>query len=150
MMGGQRPWFARIRDVVDLPGLGTTLYRLNVSRPIVKSMAREHVCSDPDWLSGARLAAKLAVTRGSGARHASARFVSGGLDRVESRVAFLELARRANVPILLVFGNQTPPKSRAEMVAPAELPKVQIQGLATGKLAIYEEFREAVASAIMP
>ncbi len=35
------------------------------------------------------------------------------------------------------------------MVALAELPKVQIH-LAKGKLAIYEEFREAVASAIMP
>jgi pimeloyl-ACP methyl ester carboxylesterase len=150
MMGGQRPWFARIRDAVDLPGLGPILYRLNVSRPIIKKMAREHVYSDPDWLRGDRLAAKLAVTRGSGARHASARFVSGGLDRVESRAAFLELARRANVPILVVYGDQTPPKSRAEMVALAELPNVQIQRLAKGKLAIHEEFPEAVASAIKP
>src|SRR5882762_5044626 len=43
MMGGQRPWFARIRAAVDLPGLGPILYRLNVSRPIVTKMAKEHV-----------------------------------------------------------------------------------------------------------
>src|SRR3981081_4432295 len=57
MMGDQRPWFARIRDAVDLTGLGPILYRLNVSRFVVARMAREHVYSDPDWLGGDRLAA---------------------------------------------------------------------------------------------
>src|SRR5260221_3541732 len=127
MMGDQRPWFARIRDAVDLTGLGPILYRLNVSRFVVARMAREHVYSDPDWLGGDRLAAKLAVTRAPGARHGSVRFVSGGLDRVESRAAFLDLGRRANVPILVVYGDQTPPKSRAEMAALTELPNVGIQ-----------------------
>jgi pimeloyl-ACP methyl ester carboxylesterase len=150
MMGDQRPWFARIRDAVDLTGLGPILYRLNVSRFVVARMAREHVYSDPDWLGGDRLAAKLAVTRAPGARHGSVRFVSGGLDRVESRAAFLDLGRRANVPILVVYGDQTPPKSRAEMAALTELPNVGIQWLANGKLAIHEEFPEAVARSIEP
>ena len=35
MMGGQRPWFARVRHAVDLPAVGPLLYRLNVSRPIM-------------------------------------------------------------------------------------------------------------------
>jgi pimeloyl-ACP methyl ester carboxylesterase len=113
-------------------------------------MAREHVYSDPDWLGGNRLAAKLAVTRAPGARHGSVRFVSGGLDRVESRAAFLDLARRADVPILVVYGDQTPPKSRAEMVALTELPNVQARRLANGKLSIHEEFPEAVAGSIEP
>ena len=39
----------------------------------------------------------LAVTRASGARHASIRFVSGVLDRVASRAALLDLARRADL-----------------------------------------------------
>ena len=150
MLGGQRTWFARVRQAVDLPGLGPMLYRLNVSRPIIAKMAKEHVYSSPDWLGGDRLTEKLAVTRGPGARHASVRFVSGGLDRVESRAAFLDLARRSNVPILLIYGDQTPPRSRAEMEALAELPQVQVKRLAKGKLSIHEEFPEAVTSAIMP
>src|SRR5258708_30203293 len=150
MMGDQRPWFARIRDAVDLTGLGPILYRLNVSRFVVARMAREHVYSDPDWLGGDRLAAKLAVTRAPGARHGSVRFVSGGLDRVESRAAFLDLGRRADVPILVVYGDKAPPKSRAGMVALPELSNVEVQRLANGKLAIHEEFPEAVARAIRP
>ncbi len=113
-------------------------------------MAKEHVYSNPDWLGGDRLAAKLAVTRRPGARHASVRFVSGGLDRVESRAAFLDLARRSDVPILVVYGDETPPKSRAEMKALAELPEIQVQRLAKGKLSIHEEFPDAVASTILP
>jgi pimeloyl-ACP methyl ester carboxylesterase len=150
MMGGQRSWFARVRQAVDQPGLGPILYRLNVSRPIVAKMAKEHVYSGPEWLGGDRLAAKLAVTRGSGARHASVRFVSGGLDRVESRADFLDLVRRSNVPILVIYGDETPPKSRAEMEALAELPRVQVKRLPQGKLSIHEEFPEVVTSAIMP
>jgi pimeloyl-ACP methyl ester carboxylesterase len=150
MMGGGRPWFARIRAAVDHPVAGPLLYRLNVSRFVLSRMARKHVYSDPDWLTGDRLTEKVAVTRAPGARHASVRFVSGGLDRIGSRAAFLDLARRSDVPILMVYGDQTPPKSRSEMEALAELPNVQVQRLAKGKLAIHEEFPDAVASAIMP
>jgi hypothetical protein len=35
MMGGQRPWFASVRSVVDHRGIGPLLYRLNVSRFVV-------------------------------------------------------------------------------------------------------------------
>lgn len=114
MMGGQRGWFDGIRNAVDNATIGPLLYRLNVSQPIIKKMAREHVYSDPHWLAGDRLKGKLAVTTASGARHASVRFVTGGLDRVDSSAAFLDLARRANIPILVVYGEQTPSKSRAE------------------------------------
>jgi pimeloyl-ACP methyl ester carboxylesterase len=148
MMGGNRPWFSSIPAAVDIPGLGSVLYRLNVSRFVVNRMAREHVYGDPDWLSGDRMSAKLAVTRAAGARHASARFVAGRLDRVDSREAFLGLARQLKLPILLVYGNQTPPKSRAEMEALAALPNVHVEGLAGGKLSVHEEFPDAVSSAL--
>jgi len=150
MMGDQRPWFARVRAAVDHPVIGPLLYRLNVSRFVVSKMAREHVYSDPNWLTGDRLATKIAVTRASGARHASVRFVSGSLDRVDSRAAFLDLARYANAPILVVYGDETPPKSRAEMEALADLPNVRIKLLAKGKLALHEELPDAVAEAIKP
>ncbi|MBH04150.1 MAG: alpha/beta hydrolase [Xanthomonadales bacterium] len=150
MMGGQRPWFAPIRAAFDMPMLGSALYRLNVSRPILDKMVKGHVYSDPEWLAGDRLAEKRAVVRAPGARHASVRFVSGGLDPVTSRVSFLDLARRVRVPILVVYGEETPLKSRADMAALAELPGVETRRLDHGKLAVHEAFPEAVANAIAP
>ncbi len=148
MLGGRRPWFARIRAAVDNALVGPLLYALNVNRPIVRKMAREHVYSDGRWLAGDRLQRKLAVTGAAGARHASVRFVTGALDRVTSRADFLDLARRANVPILVVYGDQTPPKSRAEMDALAGLPGVETVRLPRGRLCVHEEFPEDVGNAI--
>ena len=148
MIGGQRPWFAHVRVIVDHWGIGPLLYRLNMSRFVVTRMARQHVYEDPGWLNGDRLNAKLVVTRTPGARHASVRFVSGALDRVESRAAFLDLARRADLPILVIYGDQTPPRSRAEMEALAEVPGAELRLLPHGKLSIHEEFPESVAGAV--
>ena len=150
MMGGRRPWFGRIRAAVDHSGFGPLLYRLNVSQFIITRMARGHVYEDQNWLSGSRLRAKLAVTRAPGARHGSVRFVTGALDRVESRAAFLDLARRANLPTLVIYGNQTPPRSRAEIEALAEVPGIELKLLPRGKLAIHEEFPAAVTAEIRP
>lgn len=150
MMNGGRSWFARIRAAIDHPVIGPLLYRLNVSRFVISKMANGHVYRDPGWLSGHRMAAKLAITRAQGARYGSVRFVTGALDRVDSRAAFLDLARQANVPLLVIYGAETPPKSRAEMEALAELPGVQMKRLSTGKLGIHEELPDAVAGAMMP
>lgn len=148
MMGGQRPWFTRLRGAVDHWAIGPLVYRLNVSRFVIIRMAQDHVYEDPSWLSGDRLAAKLAVTRAPGARYASVRFVTGALDRVESRAAFLDLARGANVPMLVIYGDRTPPRSRAEMEALAAAPGVELKLLPHGKLSIHEEFPDAAVATI--
>jgi pimeloyl-ACP methyl ester carboxylesterase len=150
MMDGNRPWFARVRTAIDHPVLGPLLYRLNVSRFVISKMASGHVYSDPHWLAGDRLGAKLAVTRAEGARHGSVRFVTGALDRVGSRAAFVDLARRANVPILVIYGRDTPKKSRAEMEALGYISTVQLAQLPAGKLAVHEELPDAVAGTIVP
>ena len=150
MVKGTRPWFARVRAAVDAPGLGALLYRLNISRPVLMRMARAHVYSDPDWLTGGRLDDKRAVTRGSGARHASVRFVTGALDLLASREAFVALARAAAVPILVVYGDESPMRSRAEMEALADLPNVRLAKLDRGKLAVHEEYPDAVAAVVGP
>jgi pimeloyl-ACP methyl ester carboxylesterase len=150
IMDGSRRWFARVRTAIDNPIIGPLLYRLNVSRFVISKMARGHVYSDPNWLAGDRLAAKLAVTRARGARHSSVRFVTGALDRVRSRAAFLDLARRTYIPMLVIYGADTPPKSRAEMEALTELPDVQVKQLSAGKLAIHEELPDAIGDAIVP
>src|SRR5262249_9449451 len=93
---------------------------------------------------------KRAVVRAPGARFASVRFVTGRLDPLASRDAFLDLARRAAAAILLIYGAETPPKSRAEMEALAAVPGVRTARLPQGKLAVHEEFPEATFNAIAP
>lgn len=150
MTGGQRPWFGRVRAAVDAPVLGPALYAANMSRPVIDRMVAAHVYSDPAFLTPARRAAKAAVTDAPGARHGSVRFVSGGLDRVGDREAFLDLARRAGVPILLVEGAETPPRSLAEMEALSALPGVTTVRLPRGKLSVHEEFPEEVGAEVLP
>jgi pimeloyl-ACP methyl ester carboxylesterase len=148
VMGGQRPWFERLCRLVDVPGLGPAIYRLNVNPFVVRRMGAGHVYSDLAFLNEDRLREKLAVTRAPGARFASMRFVTGRLDPLASRDEFLALARRAAAPILVVYGAETPPKSRAEMEALAALPGIRSVRLSRGKLAVHEEFPDATAAAI--
>jgi pimeloyl-ACP methyl ester carboxylesterase len=148
MTGGDRPLFAKIRHLIALPGLGNLLYRLNVSSFVVRRMVAGHVYSDPAWLSGERLTEKRRVMDAKGARFASVAFVTGGLDRVSSRAEFLSLAGRAGVPIRLIYGGETPSRSRAEMEALALVPGVETARLARGKLAPHEEFPDEVIAAL--
>src|SRR5262245_16245765 len=150
MMGGHRPFFGRLCRLVDLPGIGPLIYRLNVNRMMVRRMGAGHVYVDRGFLTEERLREKLAVTRATGARFASVRFVTGLLDPLRSRDEFLELARQAAVPILLVHGAETPPRSRAEMEALAALPNVSSVRLPRGKLAVHEELPDATAEDIAP
>jgi pimeloyl-ACP methyl ester carboxylesterase len=150
MMGGQRPFFERLCRLVDRPAVGPLIYRLNVNPFMVRRMGAGHVYADPAFLNGERLRQKLNVVRAPGARFASVRFVTGRLDPLASREAFLDLARRAAAPILLVYGAETPPKSRAEMEALAAVPGIRTARLPQGKLAVHEEFPDATIDAVEP
>jgi len=150
MMDGQRPLFDRICRLVDLPIIGPVLYRLNVNRLVIRYMATGHVYTDSAWLHGERLREKLAVTRPSGARFSSVRFVTGKLDPLATRTEFLDAAQRSPVPMLLVYGAQTPPRSLAEMEALESVPSIRTAKLPLGKLSVHEEFPDLVAEAIKP
>jgi len=150
MAGGDRPLFAQIRRLIEMPGLGPLLYRLNVSSFVVGRMVSGHVYSDPAWLRGERLMDKRRVMDTKGARFASVAFVTGALDRVASRAEFLDLASHAGVPILLIHGGETPSRSLAEMEALAKLPGVATVRLARGKLGAHEEFPDDVVAALRP
>src|SRR6478672_6995429 len=150
MAGGHRPFFDRLCRLVDRATVGPLIYRLNVNPFVVRRMGAGHVYSDPAFLDEERLRQKLAVVRASGARFASVRFVTGRLDPLASREAFLDVARRAGAPILLVYGADTPPKSRAEMEALAAVSGVRTARLPRGKLAVHEEFPDTTLSAIEP
>jgi pimeloyl-ACP methyl ester carboxylesterase len=150
MAGGRRPLFDRLCRLVDRAAVGPLIYRLNVNPFVVRRMGAGHVYSDPAFLNEERLRQKLAVVRAQGARFASVRFVTGRLDPLASREAFLDVAHRAGVPILLVYGADTPPKSRAEMEALAAVPGFRTARLPRGKLAVHEEFPDATADAVRP
>ncbi|MGA9992825.1 MAG: hypothetical protein WBP86_10925, partial [Thiobacillaceae bacterium] len=91
---------------------------------------------------------KMEVTRAPGARHASARFVTGCLDPFAAREEQLDTVRRIVDPILVVFSDNAPPKSRAEMEALAEMANVEAIRLPSGKLSFYEEFPTQAADAV--
>ena len=65
-----------------------------------------------------------------------------------SREAFLSAARQVNDPIIVVYGAETPPRSRAEMEALAGLPNVVATVVPNAKLAVHEEFPDEVATTI--
>ena len=90
----------------------------------------------------------MAVTRASGARHSSIRFVAGELDPMATREAFLIAAQQVNDPIMVVCGAETPPRSRTEMEALAGLPNVVATIVPHAKLAVHEEFPDQVAATI--
>ena len=150
MMGGRRVAFRYVSRLADMPLIGSAFYRLNVNRPMIRMMGRGHVYSDPRWLDARRLREKLAVTEAPGARHASFRFVAGELDPMASQDAFLAAARKLNDQIFVVYGAETPARSKAEMEALCRLPNVQSRELPAGKLAVHEEFPALVADAVRP
>jgi pimeloyl-ACP methyl ester carboxylesterase len=150
MFRGHPRFFERVCGLVDLPALGAVVYRLNVNRLVVRLMAAGHVYADAGFLTPARLRKKLDVVRAPGARFGSVRFVTGRLDPLRSQEEFLDLARRATVPILLIYGAETPPRSRAEMEALSAVPGIRHVQLPRGKLSVHEEFPDAVADAIRP
>jgi hypothetical protein len=134
--------------MVDRPVTGPILYQLNVSRLVIRYMAAEHVYSDPRWLHGERFREKLAITRAQGARFSSVRFVTGRLDPLATRAEFLDLARLSSAPMLLLYGGQTPPRSRSEMEALASVAGVQRAAIPLGKLSVHEEFPDLVTEVI--
>lgn len=149
MTGKHLPLFSALSGAVDLPALGSAFYRLNVNGPVIGMMARGHVYDDPAWLTGERLAQKRRVTEAPGARHASFRFVAGQLDPFADRESFLDAARRSGAGIHVLYGRRAPRKSRAEMVALANLANVTAEECPDGKLSFYEEFPEDTATRIL-
>ena len=149
MANGNRPIFGAIRRMVGLPVIGPLIYRLNVNPFVVHMMVAGHVYSDPNALSAQQKKEKQRVIEAPGVRFGSAAFVTGALDRVDSREAFLDLAHRARPRILVVYGAETPPKSRAEMEALTTLTTVRCFISPRGKLGIHEEYPAAIEPVIM-
>jgi pimeloyl-ACP methyl ester carboxylesterase len=136
-----------VQRLVRSPLLGQGLYKLNTAQAVLRYMYAEHVYADPSHLTGEFLERKFQLTQQPGARYAPAAFVTGQLDPVESREAFLALARSLPVPLLVAIGADCPPKSGAEMEALVALPGIEVVRL-PGALALHEEYAAELAGGV--
>ena len=136
-----------VKNLVRLPIIGQTLYYLNTTPSFLRLMYKRHVYIDETKLTPEFIAQKHQITAKNGARYAPAAFVTGALDPVANREDFLHLLSSVSMSVLIILAENAPPKSKAEMIAMAELAQMQTVRLA-GTLGIYEEYPEAVAEAI--
>lgn len=150
MMGGYRPLQGRVRTTLRLPGIAHALYRLNVATPVIAAMYRWHVYADQARVTPAFVAEKARVARRGGGRSGSAAFVTGALDLVRDRAAFVDFAKPPAVPIVVIYGSDTPRKSLAEIDVLVRLPGIASQRLAVGSLGLHEEHAHVVAEALRP
>ena len=67
---------------------------------------------------------------------------------VPHREGFLAAARRLEIPVLVIYGEQTPRRSRAEMDTLAALPNVESRVLRRGALGVHEELPDEIAPLI--
>ena len=150
MMGdGKRKWFGLIHGLVRSPILGQFLYWINTTRIFIKWMMKRHVYANKDSLTRERVRSKWKVAQGKGKRFASAAFVTGSLDPVKSSATWLSYFQPIQVPVLMVIGEQMPPKSRGEAEVVAHFSGVQVVRT-PGSLSLHEEYTDEVFAEIAP
>jgi pimeloyl-ACP methyl ester carboxylesterase len=148
-MGEYRQLYHLLKNVVRSPLVGQALYKLNTTPSFLGLMYRSHVYGNPAKVTREFVASRWQTTQQPGARFAPAAFVTGALDPVHNRADFLTWFQPLPMPVMVVIGEQTPPKSQAEMEVLAALPEVQTQVL-PGSLGLHEENPAGLAEAILP
>ncbi len=136
-----------IKNLVRSPIIGQFLYYLNTTPAFLRFMYRRHVYIDDTKLTPDFITHKRQITQHQGARFAPVAFVTGEIDPIEDRSQILNLIKSLSQPILTIIAQQSPPYSKTEMSAIAELSNVESIEL-KGTLGIYEEYPEAVTTAI--
>lgn len=143
----RRGLFTAIRRAVETPGLGDVLYALNIRPKVTGRMMRAHVYGDAAHVTDALIAEKTAITRQRGARFGTAAFVTGGLDPVPTREAFLALFGDGLPPIRVLRPSRAPRRSGAEMDALVASGRVEGRPV-PGALSPHEEYPAETAEAI--
>lgn len=146
-MGANQQVAGIVRGLVRSPILGQILYKLNTTPSFLNFMYRRHVFTDADKLTPNFIEKKWQTTQQPGARFASAAFVTGNIDAVHSQSDFLQLVQSLSIPLMVVIGASSPPKSREEMNAIAAIPGVQ-SVIIPGSLGLHEEYPAAIFAAI--
>ena len=146
-MGATPEIAGMVRGLVRSPLIGQGLYKLNTVPSFLSFMYRRHVFADAAKITPSFIEQKWQTTQQPGARFASAAFVTGNLDAVREQSDFLALVRSLSVPLMVVIGESSPAKSRAEMNAIAALPKVK-SVVIPGSLGLHEEYPAEVLAAV--
>ncbi len=149
MVGGQKPWLKWVREMIRTQILGQFLYQINTTPSFLSLMYRRHVYSDPHTLTPDLLAQKRQLTQHSGARFGAAAFVTGGLDPYNSRDEAIAQIQSLSIPIAIALAENSPPKSKAEMLALAQVSGVTSFTL-PGTLGLHEEYPDRLYAAIQP
>ncbi|MFN6526595.1 alpha/beta hydrolase [Nostoc sp. ChiSLP03a] len=146
-MGASQQIAGIVRELVRSPILGQALYKLNTTQSFLSFMYRRHVFTDAAKITPSFIEKKWHTTQQPGARFASAAFVTGNLDAVREQSDFLELVQSLTVPLMVVIGKSSPPKSREEMNALVALPGVK-SVVIPGSLGLHEEYPAVVLEAV--
>jgi pimeloyl-ACP methyl ester carboxylesterase len=149
MARGQKPWQKGVRELIRMPILGQFLYQLNTTPSFLAFMYRRHVYADASTLTPEVLQQKRQLTQQSGARFGAAAFVTGGLDPYLDRATAIDHLQSLTIPVLVAIGQSSPPKSKAEMLAFAEVAHVTSCTL-PGTLGLHEEYPSELAAQISP
>lgn len=151
-MGDRRKLYSFLRFLIRLPLLGQFLYWLNTMPLFLRWMFSRHVFAEPVHITRELMTQKWRTTQKRGARFAAAAFVTGGLDPVHSRKHFFDYFQPPlAVPVLVVIGEQTPPKSLEEMEMLVHFSGVGLQVYRMpGALGLHEEYPETLAAGILP
>uniref|UniRef100_B8HM36 AB hydrolase-1 domain-containing protein n=1 Tax=Cyanothece sp. (strain PCC 7425 / ATCC 29141) TaxID=395961 RepID=B8HM36_CYAP4 len=148
-MGMDRGVADFLREVVRSPFVGEALYALNTAPPFLQYMYQSHVYVDASQLTPEFIERKHQITQHPGGRFAPAAFVTGALDPVESQAEFIRLFTSLSLPVLVIIGEQAPPKSKVAMMELTRISGVESKSL-PGSLGMYEEFASEIAEVMIP
>ena len=146
-MGASQQIAGIVRELVRSPILGQALYKLNTTPSFLSLMYRRHVFTDAAKITPSFIEKKWHTTQQPGARFASAAFVTGNLDAVHEQSDFLGLVQSLTLPLMVVVGESSPPKSREEMNALVALPGVK-SVVIPGSLGLHEEYPAVVLEVV--
>lgn len=138
-----------VKQLVKTPLIGQALYGLNTRPAFLKWMYSRHVFVDDAQLTPEYIDQRYQSTQQSGARHAPAAFVTGGLDPVQGRADFLRSFQQISCPVMVIVADQAPPASKAEMETVAQLSQVETRRL-PGTLGLAEEYGAETAELVLP
>ncbi len=148
-MGANQQVSGTLRQLVRSPIFGQVLYQMNTTPSFLRLMYGRHVYVDEAKLTPDFIDHKRQITQQPGARYAPAAFVTGAIDPVRERDDFLAYFQPLPVSVMVIIGEQVPPKSREEMDALTRLPGVESSVL-PGSLGMHEEFSAELAEVALP
>ncbi len=132
-----------INRIIRLPIIGSVIYYLNTTKMVLRFMVKRHVWLKSNENNTERIKILQKISRQKGARYASAAFVTGSLDIIQSSEVWLTSAKKIKEKSTIVIAKDSPKKSLSEMVALSDNCKNILY--IRGRLGCHEEFGDEIA-----